>query len=144
MKVTIKWVKISPLAKIPTFAHKGDAGADICSCEDLTIQPGERRIVRTGLKVEVPEGFELQIRPRSGLSANSPLLIPNSPGTIDSGYRGEVGVIIWNTGDIPYHIKAGDRIAQVVVNKLPDVVHIEAKELANSERGANGFGSTGK
>ena len=141
--VVIKWCKLSPDAKTPDFLHKEDAGADICSCENLTVMPGERKIVRTGLKVEVPEGYELQIRPRSGLSAKSPLIIPNSPGTIDSGYRGEVGIIIWNTGNQPYNIRAGDRIAQVVVNKLPEVVHVEVTELSDSERGEKGFGSTG-
>jgi len=139
----VKWLKTSAKAVIPSFAHKGDAGADICSCEDYIIAPGERKIIRTGLKVEVPQGYELQIRPRSGISLKTPLIIPNSPGTIDSGYRGEVGVIMWNTGESPYKIKCGDRIAQIIVNKIPKVEHVEVKRLSKSKRNENGFGSTG-
>jgi len=142
--IKIKWVKISADAIIPSFAHKGDAGADICSCEDCEIAPGKRKLIKTGLKVEVPKGYELQIRPRSGVSLNTSLLIPNSPGTIDSGYRGEVGIILWNAGDTPHKVKKGDRIAQVVVQKIPDVIHIEAIELSMTERGESGFGSTGE
>lgn len=141
--VTIKWQKIHPAAVIPRVQKTGDAGADISSCENIEIAPRERKIVRTGLKVEIPPGYEMQVRPRSGLSAKTSLIIPNSPGTIDSGYRGEVGVIMWNTGENPYYIKTGDRIAQVVVQKIPDVVHEEVTEITDTERGTGGFGSTG-
>ena len=90
----VKWVRKRPSAKIPVFAHEGDAGFDLAAAEDAVVAPFQKRIISTGLKVEIPKGFELQVRPRSGFSAKSPITIANSPGTIDSNYRGEVGVIV--------------------------------------------------
>jgi dUTP pyrophosphatase len=142
--VEVKWLRLVPDARIPQFAKKGDTGADLCSCEEVTLLPGEKRIIRTGLKVEFSEGYDMQVRPRSGTSLKTMLVISNSPGTIDSGYRGEVGVILWNAGNTPYQIKVGDRIAQVVVQKLPRVIHVEAETLSETDRGEGGFGSTGR
>lgn len=142
--VTIKWLKLQPGAQIPLYRHKGDAGFDLTACGDTAIGPWERKLVPTGLKVEIPEGYEMQIRPRSGISLKTPLLIANSPGTVDSGYRGEVGIIVFNASNNPYVVRHGDRIAQGVIVKLPEVEHIEVSELSESERGENGFGSTGR
>jgi len=141
--ITIKWKKVHPDAKIPSFAYPGDAGADLTACEDIVILPGQRVAIPTGLQVEIPQGYELQIRPRSGLSLNTSLIIANSPGTVDSGYRGEVKVIIWNAGKEPYYIKKGDKIAQAVIHQLPHVMHIEVEDLSDTDRGSRGFGSSG-
>jgi len=145
-KVIVEWFKIDNDAEIPQYAHHGDAGFDLKAMEDILLYPGERKAVRTGLKVGIPHGYEMQIRPRSGMSLISPILIANAPGTIDSGYRGEVKIIMFNTGsagDEPWKIRKGDRIAQGVIAKLPEVVHVEVQTLTETTRGANGFGSTG-
>jgi dUTP pyrophosphatase len=139
----VRWLRIFPWVQIPEYAHEGDSGFDLCSAFTEEIMPGERKAIRTGLKVELPEGYELQIRPRSSLSLNSPFIIPNSPGTIDNGYRGEINVILWNTGNEVYRIEQGDRIAQGVIQKVPEVRHIEVMELTTTDRGENGLGSTG-
>lgn len=144
-KVVVKWAKICPYAIIPKAAYNGDAGVDLATIEEYLILPGERKLVRTGLKVEIPYGYELQIRPRSGLSLKSPLIIANSPGTIDCNYRGEIMVIIWNTGMDAYKIYPGMKIAQAVLQKLPVVEHIEVpeSELSDTQRAEKGFGSSG-
>lgn len=144
-KVVVKWAKIHKNAVIPRYAHHGDAGFDFMAVDPLSIMPGERILVKTGLKVELPIGYELQVRPRSGLSLKSSLIIANSPGTIDSNYRGEVCIIVWNSGHEPYPIKEGDRIAQGVIKRVPAVEFIEVDEsdLSNTTRGTGGFGSTG-
>lgn len=158
---------------VPCYGRHGDAGADLIASEDVTIAPGETVLVKTGLKMEIPEGYEVQIRPRSGLSLNTPLRIANAPGTIDSGYRGEVCVIMQNTSeryytdgagmvkvmpDKPvnhylvsdkgnrkgwYDIKKGDRIAQMVVNRYETAEFSVVDHLSGSDRGEDGFGSTG-
>ncbi len=135
----------NPKAKIPTYAHLGDSGMDVYSAEYTVVNPYETTIVKTGLKVAIPIGYEIQVRPRSGLSAKTGLRIPNSPGTIDSGYRDEVGVIVQNTSSLPYEIKSGDRIAQFVLQKVPHAEFCVVDSVA--EIGADrkgGFGSTGK
>jgi len=144
-KVVVKWAKIHPNAAIPHPAYDGDAGVDLAAVEEHLILPSERKLVRTGLKVEIPYGYELQIRPRSGLSLKSPLIIANSPGTIDCNYRGEIMVIIWNAGMDAYKIYPGMKIAQAVLQKLPIVEHIEVSEseLSDTRRGEKGFGSSG-
>lgn len=143
--VVVKWAKIHPDAVIPKAAYHGDAGVDLAAIEDCLILPGERKLIRTGLKVELPRGYEVQIRPRSGLSLKSPLIIANSPGTIDSNYRGEIMIIIWNTGMDAFKIHQGMKIAQAVIQKLPVVEHIEVEEseLSNTQRAEKGFGSSG-
>lgn len=131
-------------AKEPFYATTGSAGFDISSTEELTLLPGEKAIVGTGLFFEIPEGYELQIRPRSGNAAKHSVTVLNSPGTIDSDYRGEVKVILFNAGKKPFPIKAGDRIAQGVVSRVFQLKFEFVKELSETERGEGGFGSTGK
>ncbi len=140
MKVLVK--KLHPDARIPVIKHLGDAGADLCCLEDFIIHPGETKIVRTGLAMAVPLGFEIQIRPRSGLALEG-LTILNSPGTIDAGYRGEIELIFTNLGPEAQCFEAGDRIAQACVRRVPPVECIEVDELDQTERGTGGFGSTG-
>jgi dUTP pyrophosphatase len=135
---------INPKAKIPFQANPGDAGFDLSSVEDLVLPPGKFTAVATGLSFAMEGNIELQIRPRSGLAAKHGITVLNSPGTIDSSYRGEVKVLLINYGDKPFEIKVGDRIAQGVFAFLPTIVLVEVAELPTSERGDGGFGSTGK
>ncbi len=139
----IKFVKIHEKAMIPTYAHQGDAGMDVYAVETLDIQPGERKLVHTGLKVEMPEDLELQVRPRSGLALKQGITVLNTPGTVDAGYRGEIGVILINLGQNIFHINPGDRIAQFVFNRYERVTAIEVDTLSSSERGEGGYGSSG-
>jgi len=128
----------------PKKAHHDDAAFDIMARQDVELIPGQSHLVPTGLFIELPIHYEAQIRPRSGLALKHTLTVTNTPGTIDSGYRGEVCVIMLNAGKEPYIINRGDRIAQMVINKLPEVELIQVDELSETKRGANGFGSTGK
>ena len=128
-------------AKYPTYAHNSDAGADVYAVQDDTIEPGETKIIPTGFKVKVPDGFELQARPRSGMSAKTKIRLSNAPGTIDCGYDGEVGVILDNIGDILYEIKKGDRVCQLLIKPCPKIVWVDV-EVEEDRKG--GFGSTGK
>jgi dUTP pyrophosphatase len=116
---------------------------DLHAVEDTTLEPGVARLVCTGLTIEVPPGFEAQVRPRSGLALRHAIMMPNAPGTIDPGYRGEIRVILLNLGREPYTIHAGDRIAQMIVARYEAVEWVEG-ELADSRRGAGGFGSSGR
>ncbi len=144
--VTEVKVRMAPGAEdlLPRKAHDDDAAFDVRSNVDIVLNPGETQMVATGIFMELPPGFEAQVRPRSGLAAKHSLTILNAPGTIDAGYRGEVCVIMYNAGAEDYHIHHGDRIAQMVIQRLPEVVIVACDELAESRRGANGFGSTGK
>jgi dUTP pyrophosphatase len=129
---------------LPTRQTSGAAGYDVCSAEeDFTIQPLERRLVRTGLALAIPAGYEAQIRPRSGLALNHGLTLPNTPATIDSDYRGELMVAMINLGTVSVEVKRGTRIAQLVFQRVAAVELVEVAELPASERGAGGFGSTG-
>ena len=131
---------------LPTYANKYDAGMDIRSCVDITIKPNETVIVPTGLKFAIPEGYEIQVRPRSGLSYKTPLRISNAPGTIDAGYRDEVGIIVTNISQTEtIEIKKNDRIAQIVLQRVPEIVFREVDDVSKIgfSRGG-GFGSTGK
>lgn len=141
-KVRVKIQKINPDAVIPTYAHSTDAGADVSSVEDITIAAGETKIVKTGLKVAIPKGYEIQIRARSGISAKTPLRIANCVGTIDSSFRGEIGVIMWNSGTEPYTIKKGDKIAQMLIAPTPMINWEETEINDDTDRGTGGFGST--
>jgi dUTP pyrophosphatase len=134
-----------PEAKLPAYANPTDAGADIFLVEDVLWQAHETKVLKTGLKVAIPEGWEIQMRPRSGLSLKSPLRLPNSPATIDTGYRNEIGVIIQNTSDKEFSMKKGDRIAQMLIARSPMIEWVKTESVANHEgdRGG-GFGSTGK
>ena len=141
--MTVRFRLLDSSAKLPTYAHPGDAGMDVCSIEDVVIAPGARYLVKTGFAMELPDGFEAQVRPRSGLAIKSGITVLNTPGTIDSGYRGEVGVILINLSDVPFHVEKGMKIAQMVIAKFERAEIEEVSELSSSERGAGGFGSTG-
>lgn len=134
-----------PEAKRPSYARSGDAGMDLYAVEDMVLKPGQTVIVRTGLKVAIPSGYELQIRPRSGLSLKTPLRVANSPGTIDAGYRDEVGIIIDNlSSEEEYRIKKGDRVAQLVLQKVPQIQWVPVKSVEEiGENRGGGFGSSG-
>ena len=132
-------------AVLPTRAHEGDAGLDLRSAEPARLAPGERVGVRTGIAVEIPEGHAGLVLPRSGLAAQHGIALVNAPGLIDSGYRGEVQVLLLNTDrDTAFEIAPGDRIAQLLVTLYAAVEPVEAAELATSARGNGGFGSSGR
>jgi dUTP diphosphatase len=132
---------------LPTYQSKGAAGLDLVAALDtqrpLTLAPGARALVPTGLTLELPAGFEAQVRPRSGLALNYGITVLNSPGTIDSDYRGEVGVVLANLGHAPFEIRRGERIAQLVVAPVASAELIEVAGVSVTERGGGGFGSTG-
>lgn len=157
-KVKLGFKKLDPEAKLPCYAHEGDAGMDIFALEDSYLEYGTPRIVRTGLAAEIPDGYELQVRPRSGLALKG-VTVWNSPGTIDSKYRGEIGVIlvfvkhaengpVYATSRAPvsgYEIKKGDKIAQLVLAPVTFADPYEVQgELSETDRGTGGFGSTGR
>ena len=131
---------------LPAYATEGSAGMDIRAAvkDELIIEPGKVSLVPTNLSVEIPKGYEIQVRPRSGLAANHSIGILNSPGTIDSDYRGEIKIILINFGDQPFTIHKGDRIAQLVVSKVYSAKIVETENLNSSRRGEGGFGHTGK
>lgn len=140
-------VKIKPLvpqAVIPKYATPGSAGFDFHATVPVTIMPGETKLVPTGLSFQLPENVELQVRPRSGLSLKTGIRVANSPGTADEDFRGEVKVILHNTGTIPFYVEMGDRIAQGVIVPVIKATFEVVEELDQTERGANGFGSSGK
>jgi dUTP pyrophosphatase len=139
-----RWEGNADLA-IPKYATSGAAGFDLQAAVDapVTLAPGERSLISTGFAVVVPEGYELQIRPRSGLAAKFGISMPNTPGTVDSDYRGLVSVCLINLGQAPFVINRGDRIAQGVICAAPQWVLEEITELPETQRGAGGFGSTG-
>ena len=139
----IHFLKTDPKAVLPLYAHPGDAGMDLCSCECVMVPPGERRLVRTGLQIELPAETEAQIRPRSGLAIKHGITLLNTPGTIDEGYRGEIGVILINLGDAPFEVTVGMRIAQMVIAPVLRVQVCEKAVLSQTVRGSGGFGSTG-
>ncbi len=143
MRIKIK--KLHPDAHLPEYAHGPleDAGLDLRSVEGALLEPGIPHAIATGLALEIPSGYEVQVRPRSGLALKHALTLPNSPATIDPGYRGELRVILLNLGKLPYQVQAGDRIAQMVVAKYESVQWDEG-ELADSVRGVGGFGSSGR
>lgn len=128
---------------LPAYATAGAAGMDIVSAEDVTIAPGARHAAATGFAVAIPAGYEIQVRPRSGLALKHGITVPNTPGTIDADYRGEVKVILINHGSAPFAIRRGDRIAQLVLAPVVQASWVEVSELGETARGAGGFGSTG-
>lgn len=142
MKVNIINQSDNPL---PHYATSGSAGMDLRAFlpEAITLEPLERRVVPTGLYLELPQGYEAQVRPRSGLALKKGLSIPNAPGTIDSDYRGELGVILINLSNVPVTIASGERIAQLVIAKHETITWEVAETLTRSERGTGGYGSTG-
>jgi dUTP pyrophosphatase len=140
----VKFRALREGVKIPQYQTSGSVGFDLASIEDLTIEKGKTALIPTGLAFELPHGFEMQVRPRSGLALKHSITVLNSPGTIDSDYRGEIKVILINHGDEDFKISVGDRVAQAVITKVELVDFEEVHELSESERGSNGFGSTGK
>jgi dUTP pyrophosphatase len=128
---------------LPSRATEGSAGYDIASADDLVLAPMERRLVRTGFSFAIPAGFEMQVRPRSGLALKHGVSLPNTPATIDSDYRGELMVAMINLGSEPFTISRGMRIAQLIIARVEAPALVEVSELPATERGAGGFGSTG-
>ena len=141
----MKIKRLNPEAQLPEYAHgpHEDAGMDLRSVSDAVLEPGVPQLVPTGLAIELPPGFEAQIRPRSGLSLKHAIIVPNSPATIDPGYRGEIKVILLNLGKEPYAIHRGDRIAQIIIARY-EAVEWDETDLAESARGEGGFGSSGR
>lgn len=141
----LRIAKLHPKASLPRYAHGSgeDAGLDLLAVEDVRLAPGVPQAVPTGLAVEIPAGFEGQVRPRSGLALKHAITVPNAPGTIDPGYRGEIKVILLNAGTEPYQVRAGDRIAQLIVARY-EAVEWEEADLRDSQRGEGGFGSSGR
>ncbi|WP_225205515.1 dUTP diphosphatase [Novosphingobium huizhouense] len=128
---------------LPAYATEGAAGMDVVAAEDVDLAPGARHAVATGLAVAIPHGYEIQVRPRSGLALKHGVTVANAPGTIDSDYRGELKAILINLGSEPFAIRRGDRIAQLVLAPVTRAGWVEASELDDTARGAGGFGSTG-
>jgi dUTP pyrophosphatase len=145
MKMRLRRLPAAHDLPLPAAASPGSAGHDLRAAveTDLVLAPGERRLVPTGLVLEIAPGWEGQVRPRSGLALRHGISLVNAPGTIDSDYRGEVGVLLINLGEEPFTVRRGDRIAQLVIARVESVEWDEAEDLAASERGAGGFGSTG-
>lgn len=136
--------RVDPGATLPSYARPGDAGADLVTCEDVDLAPGERAVVRTGIAVALPDGYAAFVHPRSGLAAKHGVTVVNAPGTVDAGYRGEIKVILLNTDAArPVSFRRGDRIAQLVVQRVERVTFREVAALPGSVRGVGGFGSTG-
>ena len=128
---------------LPAYATAGAAGMDVLAAENVTLKPGQRHAVATGFAVAIPDGYEIQVRPRSGLALKHGISVPNTPGTIDSDYRGEVKIIMINHGDEAFAIQRGDRVAQLVLAPVTRAAWYAVEELDDTERGAGGFGSTG-
>lgn len=128
---------------LPAYATEGAAGMDVVAAEDLTLAPGGRHAVATGFALAIPDGYEIQVRPRSGLALKHGISLPNTPGTIDSDYRGELKIIMINLGDAPFVIQRGDRIAQLLAAPVQLARFAEVETLSDTARGAGGFGSTG-
>ena len=141
MKVLFR--KIDPAACLPSYAHPGDAGMDLFSVEDVSLPPGGRALVHTGLVMQLPPDAEAQVRPRSGLALKHGVTVLNAPGTIDAGYRGEVGVILINHGDVDFLVEKGMKIAQMVVSPVVRATIEETSVTDETDRGTGGFGSTG-
>ena len=143
--VRIKFSVLSPLARVPAYATARAAGMDLCAAVEkpIRLKPGKFLLVPTGLAVEIPRGFEGQVRPRSGLALKHGISIVNAPGTIDADYRGEVGVILINLGPRSFTVNPGDRIAQLVISPVARVKMVEKKRLNSTARGKSGFGHTG-
>lgn len=143
MAVEVLFKRLDPAAVLPVYARADDAGMDLCSVRELSLAPGERKLVPTGWAMALPSGYEAQVRARSGMALKRGLAVLNAPGTIDAGYRGEVGVILYNASQDVQTVRAGERIAQLVVAPVVRVEVTETAELDETARGKGGFGSTG-
>ena len=143
-KITVPIRQLDPELPLPVYAHPGDAGADLLSAEDFTLEPGERRLVPTGIALALPEGWVGLVHPRSGLAVRHGITLVNTPGTIDAGYRGEVKVCLLNTDRTEsVSFSRGDRIAQLVLQRIGQSDFVPVADLEDSARGTGGFGSTG-
>lgn len=142
--MTLSFKRVHPDTVLPAYAHPSDAGMDIRSVADMTVPARGRALVPTGLVVLLPPLYEAQVRPRSGLALKFGVTVLNTPGTIDSGYRGEIGVILANFGDADFIVKKGDKIAQLVIAPVTQPEVCEVSEIDETDRGAGGFGSTGR
>ena len=142
--VEVLLLQLDPGLELPSYAHSGDAGADLCRSEGFELRPGERRLVGTGVAISLPPGYAAFVHPRSGLAARHGITIVNAPGTVDSGYRGEIKVCLINTDRThPVNIARGDRIAQLVIQPVNTAVFVPVTALPSSARGIGGYGSTG-
>lgn len=141
MKLKIK--RLHPLAQLPRYMTPGAAGMDLIACEDAHVAPGFRKMIRLGFAMELEPGWEAQVRPRSGLAAKKGVTVLNTPGTVDSDYRGEMTVLLINHGETTLYVHTGDRVAQMVIAPAPQVEVVEVDELSDTARGTGGFGSTG-
>ena len=142
VQISIK--RLDPELPLPSYAHPGDAGADLHSAVEVTLQPGERALVPTGIAMALPEGYVGLVHPRSGLAAHHGISIVNAPGTIDAGYRGEISVCLVNTDrSAPFTVRRGDRIAQLVVQQVEIATFVDSDDLTETARGQGGYGSTG-
>nr|WP_192895918.1 dUTP diphosphatase [Parerythrobacter lutipelagi] len=144
ISVQVKRLEHGTGLALPQYATAGAAGMDVLSAEDVVLEPGMRHAVATGLAMAIPQGYEIQVRPRSGLALKHGVSVPNTPGTIDSDYRGELKVIMINHGTEPFPIKRGERVAQLVLAPVTLAAWDEVAELDSTERGEGGFGSTGR
>ena len=140
--IEIKFQKLHPDAQVPSYAHVGDAGADVYSVAEVTLEPLGRAAIPTGLAVDIPIGYEIQVRPKSGLALKHGVTVLNTPGTIDAGYRGEIQILMINLGTESYTFLKGQKVAQLVLKPVLQANYIEG-ELGSSDRGSGGFGSTG-
>ncbi|MCC3356480.1 dUTP diphosphatase [Bacillus sp. REN16] len=143
MTYNLKVMLLNKDARLPLQANPGDAGLDLFSAEEKVIKPGDAELVKTGIKIELPAGTEAQVRPRSGLALKHSVTVLNSPGTIDEGYRGEIGVILINHGKENFVVEKHMRIAQMVIAEVAQVNLLQVEEVTASERGEGGFGSSG-
>ena len=143
MEQVLKFKKLDKEAILPSYAHPEDAGMDIFSIEEKTIPAKSWELVKTGVSMELPSGYEAQVRSKSGLSLKSGIIVLNSPGTIDENYRGEVGVILMNVSNNDYKVEKHQKIAQMVINKVEHFKTVEVEEMTTTNRGEGGFGSTG-
>jgi dUTP pyrophosphatase len=144
VEVEVQLLRLDPELPAPAYAHPGDAGADLLTAVDVTLEPGERALVPTGIAIALPAGYVALVHPRSGLAARHGLSIVNTPGTVDAGYRGEIKVLLVNLDPRdPVVLRRGDRIAQLVVQRVERAAFVEVEELPDSRRGAGGYGSTG-
>ena len=144
IEIKVKRLEHGQGLPLPSYATAGAAGMDVVAAETLTLQPGQRHAVETGFALAIPEGYEIQVRPRSGLALKHGITVPNTPGTIDSDYRGELKIIMVNWGSEPFEIVRGERVAQIVPAPVLKASFAEVEELDETDRGHRGFGSTGR
>ncbi|MEY4648760.1 MAG: hypothetical protein RL009_1176 [Actinomycetota bacterium] len=144
MTQSVPVLVVADESMVPIYAQPGDAGADLRSAESLSLQPGERKLVKTGISIALPSGYVGLVHPRSGLALKHGITVLNSPGTVDAGYRGEIMVTLINTSDEVFEIAIGDRIAQLLIQEIVQAKFVVVSQLPGSDRGNSGFGSTGR